>query len=132
MPTQRLHYLVLLYLAVAYETDHHLDPLERQTVIQLASQWTQGMDEQHIEEVVDAAYTASKSGHGADTETIAHTLGTILTPDQRRHVLTDLGQIARADGYLTTDEASVISRIRTIWGSLKANAPASSAKETGA
>ena len=118
MTSERLHRLVLLYLTVAYETDHNLDPLERQTVIQLAAQWAEGLGEEQVEEVVDAAFAASRSGHGMTTEALARELGTALTPEQRRHVLTDLGQIARADGYLTTDEASVISRVRAVWGAL--------------
>lgn len=118
MPSVRLHHLVLLYLSVAYETDHHFDPLERQAILQLATRWVPNLSPEKIEEVVDAAFTAARSGHGADIDTLAREVGTMLTPEQRLYVLADLGQIARADGYLTTDEASTISRIRTIWGSL--------------
>ena len=118
MPAVRLHHLVLLYLSVAYEADQHFDPLERQAVIQLASQWVPSLSPKRIEEVVDAAFSAARSGHAMEVDQLARELGTMLTPEQRRHVLTDLGQIARADGYLTAGEASTISRIRALWGSL--------------
>lgn len=118
MPSVRLHNLVLLYLSVAYETDHHFDPLERQTVIQLAAQWVPSLSPDRIEEIVDAAFSAARSGYVADVDKLAGEVGAMLTPEQRRHVLTDLGQIARADGYLSADEANTISRIRTLWGSL--------------
>lgn len=123
MPSVRLHHLVLLYLSVAYETDQHFDPLERQAVIQLAAQWVPSLSPEQIEEVVDAAFSAARSGHGVEVEELAGEVGHMLTPEQRRRVLTDLGQIARADGYLTTDEASTISRIRTLWGSLEQHRP---------
>ena len=117
MNPDQLHRLVLLYLSVAYRTDHHFDPLERQTTIQLARQWAKGLEAEYIDEVVDTAFAASRDELG-EVAALARELGQELTREQRRHVLTDLGQIARADGYLSTNEAITISRIREIWGSL--------------
>lgn len=118
MSSDHLYPLVLLYLAVAYEPDQTLDPRERQEAIRLAGQWVSGLEPERTHEVVDAAITATRSGHRPELETLARELGEALGPDHRRRVLTDLGQIARADGYLSTGEAGLISRIRAIWGSL--------------
>lgn len=118
MNPDQLHRLVLLYLSVAYETDHHFDPLERQAVIQLAMRWAGDLDAEHVAEIVDTAFTITRSGHADEVDQLAREIGAELMPEQRRHVLTDLGQIARADGYLSAGEASMISRIRTLWGRL--------------
>lgn len=118
MNPDHLHRLILLYLSVAYETDHHFDPLERQAIIQLAAQWARGLEPERITEVVDTAFAVTRSGHADEVDALARKIGAELSPEQRRHVLADLGQIARADGYLSAGEASMISRIRTVWGSL--------------
>lgn len=119
MHSDHLARLVLLYLLVAYETDHHFDPRERQAILQLAAKWAGASSTEHVEEIVDTAFAATRSGHADEVDALAHAVGSELTLGQRRHVLTDLGQIARADGYLSAGEANVISRIRAIWGQLR-------------
>lgn len=118
MTAVSLHRLVLLYLYVAYQADHHFDPRERQAVIDLATQWAPDVEPDEVAKVVDAAFKVSRSGGGTEMDTLAQEVGLELTPDERLHVLADLGKIARADGYLSTGEAGIISRIRSIWGGL--------------
>lgn len=118
MTAVSLHRLVLLYLYVAYQADHHFDPRERQAVIELATRWAPDVEADEVAKVVDAAFKATRSGGSAEVDTLAQEVGLELTPDERLRVLTDLGQIARADGYLSTGEAGIISRVRSIWGGL--------------
>lgn len=107
-----LHRLVLLYLAVAYEADDHFDPAEHQTVLRILRRWMPGMTVAEANSVVDTALKALRSGMTEDPETLARAVGTNLTPELRRRVLSNLGQVARADGYLSVSEARVIRRVR--------------------
>lgn len=118
MTTVSLHRLVLLYLYVAYRADHHFDPREREAVIALARRWVPDEGAERIVEVVDAAFAITRSAGPKEVDALAQEVGLELTPDERLRVLADLGKIARADGYLSTGEAGVISRIRTVWAGL--------------
>lgn len=110
--TADLHHLVLLYLAVAYEADNDFDPAEQQTVLSLVHQWMPSLSPDEANGVVNIALTALRSGMTETPETLARTVGTLLTPKQRRRVLADLGLIARADGFLSVSEAQMIRRVR--------------------
>jgi uncharacterized tellurite resistance protein B-like protein len=107
-----LHRLVLLYLAVAYEADDHFDPAEHKTVLRLLRRWMPEMTVDEANGVVDTALKALRSGMTEGPETLARAVGTNLTPELRRRVLSNLGQVARADGYLSINEAHVIRRVR--------------------
>lgn len=107
-----LHRLVLLYLAVAYEADDHFDPAEHQTVLRILRRWMPEMTITEANGVVDTALKALQGGMTEDPETLARAVGTNLTPEMRRRVLSNLGQVARADGYLSVNEARVIRRVR--------------------
>ena len=110
--------LVLLYLYVAYRADNDFDSRERQAVIALASRWAPHIEPGKVTEVVDAAFAATRSGQQDAVDALAQDVGVALTPEERLRVLGDLGMIARADGYLSTSEVDIISRVRTIWGGL--------------
>jgi uncharacterized tellurite resistance protein B-like protein len=112
LSTVDLHRLVLLYLAVAYETDDHFDPAEHQTVLRLLRRWMPEMTVAEANSVVETALKALRGGMTQKPETLARAVGTNLTPELRRRVLSNLGQVARADGYLSVHEARVIRRIR--------------------
>ncbi len=114
--TDDLRNLVLLYLSVAYEADRNFDPAEHQMVLSLIRQWVPNMRPAEAEGVVDTAFSALRGGMTDDLETLARALGAVLTPKLRRRVLTDLGQIARADGFLSVEEASMIRRVRAVLG----------------
>ena len=107
-----LHRLVLLYLSVAYETDDHFDPTEHRTVLRILRRWRPEMTLTEANSLVDTAFKALRGGTAEDPETLARAVGSNLTPEQRRRVVTNLGQIARADGFLSVSEARVIRRIR--------------------
>ena len=128
MPTQAsiaaddLHTLVLLYLSVAYESDRNFDPAEHHLVLHLLRRWMPGLTTAEAEAIVDTAFHAVRSGMSEEPEVLARTMGAVLPPKLRLRVLTDLGQIAQADGYLSVEEASTIRRIRTAFDVGDANA----------
>lgn len=107
-----LNRLVLLYLAVAYEADDHFDPAEHQTVLRILRRWMPSLTVSEANSIVDTALKALRGGMTEDPETLARAIGTNLTPELRRTVLSNLGQVARADGYLSVNEARVIRRVR--------------------
>lgn len=110
--TDDLHHLVLLYLSVAYAADNSFDPAEHHTVLKLVRQWMPCLSPGEADGIVDTALKALKGGMTEAPETLAQTVGTLLTPEQRRRVLADLGLVARADGFLTVQEARMIRRVR--------------------
>lgn len=117
LATDDLHKLVLLYLSVAYDSDRNFDPAEHHMVLRLIRQWMPGLTPSEVDAIVDTALKAIRSGMTDDLETLAHAVGVGLSPRLRRRVLTDLGKIARADGFLSVQEASIIRRVRAVLGS---------------
>lgn len=107
-----LRRLVLLYLSVAYETDKNFVSTEHDTILRIVHRWVPSMTMDEIDGVVDAAHEAIRSGTAETPETLARAVGTNLSPAMRRRVLSNLGQVARADGYLSISEARVIRRVR--------------------
>lgn len=114
-----LHNLVLLYLAVAYEADNNFDPAEHHTILRLLRRWMPGLPPADADAVLNTAFSALRSGMTLDLESLAQAVGAVLSARLRRRVLTDLGQIARADGFLSVQEASTIRRVRAALGALE-------------
>jgi uncharacterized tellurite resistance protein B-like protein len=116
-----LHTLVLLYLSVAYESDRSFDPAEQHIVLRLLRWWMPDLTTSDAGAIVDTAHKAVRSGMSDPPDVLARTMGAVLSPQLRRRVLSDLGQIAQADGYLSVEEASTIRRIRTAFDMDEAN-----------
>ncbi len=110
-----LHQLVHLYLAMGHGSGRDLDPHERQTAVTLLRRWLPSINEDTAKALVDTAHAATRSG-GSDVEAIARDLRPWLSPALRQRVMSDLGQLARADGHLSMEEATVIRRVRSVWG----------------
>jgi uncharacterized tellurite resistance protein B-like protein len=110
-----LHRLVLLYFALAYGTDRDLHPMERQAIVLLVRRWRPEATLDEAEAVVDAAFAAVRSAPSESPEALAEALAPALTPRMRRRVLADLGRVAKADGWLSLREASLIARVRQLW-----------------
>lgn len=115
-----LHTLVLLYLSVAYESDHNFDPAEQQAVLSLLRWWMPNTKAKEAKRLIETAFNAVRGGMKHDLERLARTLGARLPAELQRRVLTDLGQIARADGYLSFEEASAIRRVRAALDTVEA------------
>jgi len=110
-----LHRLVLLYLALAYGTDHDLHPAEHDAMVRLLCRWSPETDVERIRAIVEAAFAAVRSGSYESAEALAMALRPSLVPDLRRQVLTDLGVLAKADGWLSIREAALIGQVRALW-----------------
>ncbi len=110
-----LQQLVALYLALAYGTDHDLHPSEERAITQLARRWAPEADPDRVRIVVAAATAAARQGLDGAPEELARDLAGVLSPGLRRQVLADLGHLAKADGWLSLREATLIGRVRAIW-----------------
>ena len=111
-----LHLLVRLYLLVAYESDRNFDPAEHHEILRLLRRWMPALDPAAADAMVITAFKAVRGSVTDDLEALARALGAVLSPRLRRIVLTDLGRIARADGFLSVQEASIIRRVRAVLG----------------
>ena len=110
------HALAQLYLCVGYGADQNFQPEEHEAAVTLLAEWFPDLEPGDADAIVRAAWVATRSGLAAPPEEIAHRLASSLDSERRRHVLSDLGRVARADGHLSESEASVIARVRAAWG----------------
>ena len=113
---EQLRDLVFLYLAVGYGDDDNLATAEHDAIVELARQWAPSQGREHTEAIVDTAAVAARSGLIDDLDAIVESLRPALPPPYRQRVLSDLAHVARADGVLSVAEASLIRRIRSVWG----------------
>lgn len=108
--------LVLLYLAVGYGDAGTLATAEHDAIVELALQWAPPQRRDATRAIVDTASVASRSGLVGDVDAIARALLPALPPPHRQRALSDLARVARADGGLSVSEASLIGRVRSVWG----------------
>jgi uncharacterized tellurite resistance protein B-like protein len=110
------HDLALLYVALAYGTDHDLSEDEVVAITDALKDWVMTPQEAHVQEIVMEAATIFLEGSAKDELTRAiDALAESLGPDERRRALTDVIRIAEADGVLLEREQGLISRVARAW-----------------
>lgn len=110
------HDLALLYIALAYGTDHDLSEGEMSALTDALRDWTVMPDDAHIQEVVMEATTAFLEGDArAEVRRSIDALGDELSFDERRHALRDVMRIAEADGVLLERERGLIQIVADAW-----------------
>ena len=110
------HDLALLYVALAYGTDHDLSENEVVAITHALKEWVMIPEETHVQEIVMEAATIFLEENAKDELTRAiDVLADSLTPDERRRALTDVIRIAEADGVLLEREQGLISRVAKAW-----------------
>lgn len=110
------HNLALIYIALAYGTDHDLREEEMDALTQALREWTLVPEKAHVQEVVMEAATAFLEGD-ARTE-VRHSidrLGEELSSAERRKALRDVMEIAEADGVLLEREQGLIHILADAW-----------------
>jgi uncharacterized tellurite resistance protein B-like protein len=125
------HRLALLYIALAYGTDHDLTDDELETLTQALHDRGVVPDDTAVQEVVLEAAAAFLEGDAQDeVQQSIEQLGETLDAEQRRQALHDVIEIAEADGVLLEREQGLIRRVAEAW-SLK-HAGAAMIEETSA
>jgi len=104
--------VVHLLLSVVHASELPPEPHERSRAIELARSWAPDQSTASIEAIVDTAYVAARKG--IDVEAFARDVAVIIGHEGTLRLLSNLGQIAQADGHLELREARVIGRIRAI------------------
>lgn len=110
------HNLALIYIALAYGTDHDLQEEEMTVLTAALREWTAMPDDAHVQEVVMEAATAFLEGDArAEVRRAIRQLGEELSSVERRRALRDVMEIAEADGVLLEREQGLIHILADAW-----------------
>ena len=110
------HDLALIYIALAYGTDHELTEGEMTTLTDALRDWAVVPDDAHIQEVVMEAATAFLEGDArAEVRQSIDDLAEELTLSERRRALRDVMRVAEADGVLLEREQGLIHILADAW-----------------
>lgn len=110
------HDLALIYIALAYGTDHDLSESEMAALTDALRDWAVVPDDARVEEIVMEATTAFLEGDSrAAVRASINQLGEALSFSERRHALQDMMRIAEADGVLLEREQGLIQILADAW-----------------
>ncbi len=110
------HDLALIYIALAYGTDHDLSDAELDTITSSLAGWDLIPDDAPVQEVVMEAATAFLEGNArAELRRSIGDLADELSMDQRRRALHDVIRIAEADGVVLEREQGIIHTLAESW-----------------
>jgi uncharacterized tellurite resistance protein B-like protein len=110
------HDLALLYVALAYGTDHDLSENEVVAITDALKDWVMIPQDAHVQEIVMEAATIFLEGNAKEELSRAiDAPAESLAPEERRRALTDVIRIAEADGVLLEREQGLISRVARAW-----------------
>jgi uncharacterized tellurite resistance protein B-like protein len=110
------HNLALIYLALAYGTDHDLGDDEMEALTDALRGWTLVPDDVKVQEVVLEAATAFLEGDSqTEVRRSIRRLREDLSFGERRRALRDVMRIAEADGVLLEREQGLIHRLADAW-----------------
>jgi uncharacterized tellurite resistance protein B-like protein len=110
------HDLALIYIALAYGTDHELTEGEMEALTDALREWAVVPDDAHIQEIVMEAATAFLEGDAqAEVRRSIDHLADELSLEERRHALRDVMQVAEADGVVLEREQGLIHILADAW-----------------
>lgn len=110
------HNLALIYIALAYGTDHELREEEMSAITEALREWTVIPNDAHIQEVVMEAATAFLERDArAEVRRSIDELRDDLSFEERRRALHDVVRIAEADGVLLEREQGLIHVLADAW-----------------
>lgn len=110
------HDLALIYIALAYGTDHDLTEDEMSALTDSLREWAALPNDAHIQEIVMEAVTAFLEGDTrAEVRRAIDDLAEELSLTERRQALRDAMRIAEADGVLLEREQGLIHILADAW-----------------
>ena len=111
-----LHEMALIYLALLNSSDDDLRQDSMSMTRDLLLDWFPDVDEQRLDRVIQEALLLQLSPSSDHMLTTAvEALRQSMPRDQRIAVLSDLADVAMADGFVIPDEASFIERLAQEW-----------------
>lgn len=116
------HDLSLVYVALAYGTDHDLTDDELNVIVERLSRWnppSAALEEEgkRVQKIVTEAMNVYLDGEedGREVADSVEKLGRELDTEERRHALEDAMRIAEADGVLLSSEQNLITALADAW-----------------
>ena len=111
-----LHDLALLYLGLAQGADDELDPAETREVAACLRRWQPDKDPALIDHVIrDVSLSYEEEASTDEVRAAVDSLGESLSEERRREILSDLTEIAHADGLVLQEEKNFIDHIAHTW-----------------
>ena len=107
--------LAVLYRALAFGADGDLDTAEVEAMRTALDAWAPGEDPASVEHALRAA--ALVDPRRPSIERVLIRVGQSLDADGRAQVLSDLHQVAQADGRVTRGEEDLILLVERVLGS---------------
>ncbi len=112
-----LHDLAFLYLELAHGADHDLDYREQRTIAAKLRQWQPYKNPKLIDHVIrEATLSYLEKPSDAQMDALIDKLAKALPEALREHIISDLKEIAQADGEVLAAEERFIGRIARVWG----------------
>ena len=112
------HDLALIYIALAYGTDHQLADAELDRITAALQRRRDSTGEKEAQEIVIetmAVYLGGEERMEAEVMRSMQTLKAALSPEERRRVLEEVVRIAEADGVMLRSEQSLIRMLAEVW-----------------
>lgn len=109
------HDLAVVYIALAYGTDHDLSDEELQILTEALQAWEDREDPAIQEVIVEAATLFVESDAEAEVQRAMKELRAALSPHERRDTVRYLIRIAEADGVLLEREQGLIHTLADAW-----------------
>ena len=108
--------MALIYLALLHSSDHDLRSDSVDLTRDVLLDWFPEVDDQRLERVIQDALLVEVSTLGDEMlSTAVEALRQSMPRDERIAVLSDLADVAMADGFVVPDEASFIERLAQDW-----------------
>lgn len=110
------HDLALIFIALAYGTDHELSEDELDTLVEAVADWRPDWEQTSAREIVLEALTVFVE-RDADTELqrAVEELAQTLSEDELRQALEQVVHIAEADGIVLSAEQTLITDLGRAW-----------------
>lgn len=109
------HDLAIVYIALAYGTDHDLTDSELRVLTEALQAWEDREDPTVREVIVEAATAFVEGDAEAEVRRALRELRSVLSPQERRNTVRHLIRIAEADGVLLEREQGFIHTLAEAW-----------------
>lgn len=109
------HDLAMVYIALAYGTDHDLSDNELQVLTHALEAWEREQNAAVREVILEAATAFVEGDARAEVRRAMQSLRSALAPQERRDTVRHLIRIAEADGVLLEREQGFIHTLAEAW-----------------
>lgn len=109
------HDLAIVYIALAYGTDHQLDDSELEALTDALRDWDPGAAVSVRDVILEAAAVFLEGNARSEVQSAIRRIGSDLSAAERRDTLRNVVCIAEADGVLLEREQGLIHTLAEAW-----------------